>query len=220
MSAPTFVSLKFLLLATILLLGCEEKEPWIEDPARYLETTSLPGYFQRISYFGANGHNGLKPPEKESHCSAYGVYATSRSRCFIRTFSDSVLFHIPLQESLPYASEVIGVQVSGTAVQNGEPLLSKVKVVFTVEFASLYEKVIKEYPKLMDKIAPAVHHPKSKLDLKSIETFHCAASGDKLLIFGRTYDLMYEFDLGFLFEKEGESFKIKRIFAHHFFKGE
>jgi hypothetical protein len=221
MNAPTFISWKpFFTIFLLFAFGCEEKEAWVEDPAPYLETAEFPGYFQRIPLFGENGHNGLKPVEKETHYSVYGIYVGGTHGAFVRTFNDSVLFHIPLKENLPYSSEVTVVQVNGEAVQDGGPLLSEVDVVFSLDFAEAYQKVTDGYPKLIDKIAGAVHEPKSKLDLKSIKTFHCAASEGKLLIFGRTYDLMYEFDLAFLFEKEDKSFQLKHIFARHFFKGE
>ncbi len=201
-------------------MGCEEPEGWVEDPSEYLETTEFPGYFQRIPWFGVNGHNGLKPSEKGSHCSVYGVYVSSRSSYFVRTFSDSVIFHIPLKESLSYPSERTVVKISGKVVHNGEPSLSEVEIIATEEIGEIYRMVVAGYPMLIDKITAEIHHPKSRLDLKSIEIFHCAAAGNKLLIVGRTYDLMYEFDLGILVEKTGDSYKLSKIYAREFFKGE
>ena len=220
-NAPVFISWK-LFIAIILLFafGCEEEETWKEDPAPYLKTVEFPGYFERIPYFGVDGHNGLKSPEKGTHCSAYGVYVSSGSRCFLRTFSDSVLSHIPLEESLPYPSEVTVVQVNGRAIQEVNPVLSEIEVVFADDIEGIYRKVTDAYPKLIEKIAVTVHEPRSKLDLKSIKIFHCAAADGKLLIFGRTYDLMYEFDLAFLFKLDHELYKLKQIYARHFFKGE
>ncbi len=221
LNAPTIFLIRFSVIFILLLaLGCEESERWVEDPSEYLETTEFPGYFQRIPWFGVNGHNGLKPPEKGSHCSVYGVYVSSIGGCFVRTFSDSVIFHIPLKESLPYPSECTIVKISGKVVHNGEPSLSEVEIGATEEIGEVYRMVVEGYPKLIDKIAGKIHNPKSRLDLKSIEIFHCAVVGNKLLIMGRTYDLMYEFDLGFLFEKEDNSYKLKKIFTREFFKGE
>jgi hypothetical protein len=221
MSAPTRISLKLLYaLLMFFLLGCEEEEAWLKDPTPYLETAAFPGYFRNIPLFGIDGHNGLKPPEKGTHCSAYGVYVCSGSRYFLRSLNDSVIFHVPLSRDLPYPSEKSAVQVEGEAMLSGFPLLGDVAVIAVVEYPDIYAKAMNAYPGIMEKIRERLDNPKSKLDLTSIETLHCAASGDRLLIYGRTYDLMYEFDLGFLFVNENGSFKLRRIFAHHFFKGE
>lgn len=229
-NAPTSILLAALICALLLIIGCEEEEAWIQDPTPYLETDEFPGCFARIPLFGVDGHNGLRSSEKPLHCSAYGVYVSSGPRRFLRSFNDSVLFHVPLDGVLPYTPEVTVVQVNGKAVLREEPLLTDFDVVSMAEASGIYVKVIDAYPKIVEKIAEKLNDPKSKLDFTSIETFHCAASDDQLLIFGRTYDLMYEFDLGFLFEKQGEKehesgkghepYVIKRIFAHHFFKGE
>lgn len=220
MNTPTCILVALLVLASLFAGGCEEEEVWMADPVRYLETTTFPGYIERIPYFGVNGHSGLKPSEKPVHCSAYGVYVRSGTGGFLRTFNDSVLFHVPLKESLPYPSEGTILQVNGKTAHHGRLSLSELEVISAVGCVAPCEGVIRGYPKLMEKIGASVAHQGSKLDLASIETFHCAASGDRLLIFGRTYDLMYEFDLAFLFQIEDNSFHLKHIYAHHFFKGE
>ena len=63
-------------------------------------------------------------------------------------------------------------------------------------------------------------HPKSKLDLGSIKEFHCTSSENSIIIFGRTYDLMYEFDIGVLVQMDCGSIVFKKIFAREYFKGE
>lgn len=218
--APTSISWKIFILVFLFMAGCEDEEAWIQDPTPYLETEEFPGYFERIPLFGVNGHNGLKSSGKPVHCSAYGIYASSGPDGFLRAFNDSVIYSIPLERSLPFTPEKSVLQVEGKTALNGDPRLKDVNVLSAFEISYIYAKVIGGYPKIMDRIGERIGNPKSKLDLKSIETFHCAASDDRVLIFGRTYDLMYEFDLGFLFEKQGESFELKTIFARHLFKGE
>lgn len=228
-SAPRLIWLPlFVFLVVLLGTGCEEQEEWVENPLRYLKTEGFPGYIQRIPFFGVNGHSGLKQMEPGSPCSVSGIYVERGSDAFIRTFNDSVLVHIPLKGHLPYSSEVILVEVEGTVAHKGESYLSDVQVLSAQEIEKLHQRVMVSYPELMEKIADAVEDPKSKLDLKTIETFHCAAREDELLIFGRTYDLMYEFDLALLFQRKhgkGEenkhnSFHIKHIYAHLLFKAE
>ncbi len=236
-SAPRFCWFSVpVLLLFLFSMGCEEREPWIEQPFRYLKTEELPGYIQRIPLFGVNGHSGLGQIDAGTTCFHSGVYVGGKTGGFIRTFNDSVLFHIPFQEHLPCSSEVTLVAVEGTVVQKGEFSLSDVRMLSAEEIEMLYQRVVASYPLLMEYIADAVEDPKSKLDLNSIKQFHCAARGGELLIFGRTYDLMYEFDLAFLFcraqehEQEQEygqeqkngrnSFHLKHIYASHLFKGE
>jgi hypothetical protein len=230
-SAPYLFCIFFSVTLIILaLMGCEEREQWLEDPSRYLETKEFPGYVQRIPFYGINGHSGLYQVEAESACSVSGIYVEGASGAFLRSFNDSILFHIPLKETLPYASELTLIEAKGKVVQDRTPFLSEMEILSTEEVGELHRRVVASYPGLMERIGSMVANPKSKLDLSSIETFHCAASGDRLLFFGRTYDLMYEFDLAFLFEKEHEkeyssqkehnSFYLKHIYAYHLFKGE
>ena len=152
MNAPhCFMACLFLIFFLFFTLGCEESEEWIEEYSSYLEIEEFPGYIRRIPLFGVNGHSGLKPPEKESQCSAYGVYVSSNSKAFLRAFNDSVLYHIPLKDHLSFPSECTIVRIEGKIVQNGEPFVSGARIISAVEFETTYQMVLRGYPKLIDK---------------------------------------------------------------------
>ena len=212
----------FSFFTTILLLtlSCEKKCGFFDNPKKFLETKSFPAYFQKIPYYGVNGRNGLSFFKPDTLIEIKGIYVKGKFFPFLRVFDDTGLYYIPLEDSLSFHSETSLLDAKGLVKKNREPCLVRIEVNSSTDVSKIKNMVEKEYPLFISKVADEIHNPSSKLDLSSVEDWHCACSGDALLVFGRIYDLMYEFDIGILLKKEGDSFTLKKIYAREFFKGE
>jgi hypothetical protein len=149
-----------------------------------------------------------------------GVYVKGKAVSFLRIFNDSGLYFIPLEDSLNHSSETSVIELKGKVEKNGVSYLAVIEVKSYEGVEKIKDVIEREYPFLIDKIKDEIHTPKSKLDLKEIESWHIACSENNIFIYGRTYDLMYEFNVGVLVEKSGDTYSLRRIYAREFFKGE
>ncbi len=210
----------FFTIAIFLFISCEKSSEYFNNPQRFLETEDFPPYFQKLPYFGVNGRNGLEALGKDMQVDIKGIYVKEKFISFLRTFDSSGLYYFLLEDSLPYISGTTVVGLSGRVGKNGETFLTEVDIISYESVEKIKDIVEKEYSLLIDKIKDDIHNQKSKLDLNHIETWNLACSDSTILIYGRTYDLMYEFNVGVLVEKSGDIYKLKKIYAREFFKGE
>jgi hypothetical protein len=221
LNAPIrFHVVTLLLISVLLFLNCKEKEDIFSDPLDFLETKEIPQYIQKLPYYGINGQNYLKDSDRGKTMEIGGVYGKGMSFSFIRIFNDTGLFYIPLDRELSCTQERSLIRIRGVVSKESEPFLSGIEVISVVDIGDLKDIVEKKYRSLVGKISDKVHRSESKLDLTSLEEFHCAASDSAILVFGRTYDLMYEFDIGVLIRMNCSSSDFKKIYAREFFKGE
>lgn len=221
LNAPTRFYMKyFLIIILFLSLFCEKPDEDLSNPLKYLETEDFPLYFQKLPYYGVNGRNGLETLKKDVLVDIKGIYVKGKFVSFLRTFNDSGLFYVPLKDSFSYNSETSLIVVRGTVASNGEPYLSEIEIKSFDDIGKIKDRVEENYPLLLNKIKDEIHNPKSKLRLEDIKTWHCAFSDSTLFVYGRTYDLMYEFDIGILLKKDGDTYSLMKIYAREFFKGE
>ncbi len=207
-------------LFIFLFLSCEKSEEYFDNPLKFLETKIFPSYFLRIPYYGVNGRNLLEAASNGTMIDVKGVYVKGKNFSFLRVFNDSGLFYMPLEERLTYDSETSLLEVKGKVTSNGEPYLSLVEVVSSEDVGKIKDIVEREYPLFISKIEDNIRNPRSKLNLQNIKSWHLASSDNYILVYGRTYDLMYEFDIGVLLKKDGVTYSLEKIFAREFFKGE
>ncbi len=221
MNAPTRFYMKyFLIIVLFLSLSCEKNDSDFKNPLKFLEVEEFPLYFKKLPYHGVNGRNGLITFEEGAEVGITGIYVEGKSISFLRTFNDTGLFYIPLEKILHHESETSIIEIKGRVTSNNELYLSEVDVKSFEDIGKIKETVEHNYPLLVKKIKDKIHNPKSKLDLNTIKTWHCAYSDNVLFIYGRTYDLMYEFDIGIVVKMEGDFYRLKKIYAREFFKGE
>ena len=210
----------FFPVVILLFIFCEKSSEYFENPQRFLETENFPPYFQKLPYYGVNGKDGLETLRKGMQVDIKGIYVKEKFISFLRTFDSSGLYYFLLEDSLPYISGTTVVVLRGRVGKNGETFLTEVDVISYEGVEKIKDIVEKGYPLLIDKIKDEIHAPKSKLDLKEIESWHIACSENNIFIYGRIYDLMYEFNVGVLVEKSGDTYSLRRIYAREFFKGE
>lgn len=213
----------FLSTFTVLFFlsaSCEKNDIFTNHPERFLKTTELPSYFTMIPFYGENGKNWLVNSKVGKTVHLMGSYVKSKTSSYIRFFTNDGLYYVKLNDSLPYKSESTVVKLSGKIKIDNEPYLDDIQVESTIDLSKVINIVKAEYPDLIKKIWQRVHHPKSKLNPGTIKTWHLAVSGDTILVFSRTYDLMYEFDIGVLVKRQKNSFSLENIYAREFFKGE
>jgi len=210
----------FLPIVLFLSVSCETSDICFDNPERFLETRDFPEYFLKIPYYGVNGRNGLDGFEQNSVVDIRGIYVKGKGISFLRIFSDSGLFYVLLEDDLPFDSETDLLNIRGIVLENNEPYIKAVEVKSGRDVGKIRETVEGAYPELVSRIKKQIHNPNSKLDLSNIKEWHLAAREDKILVFGRTYDLMYEFDIGILVEKQDNSCDLQKIYAREFFKGE
>lgn len=205
----------------LIFLCCGKKDNHLRNPEKFLETKNFPRYFLNIPSYGVNGKNGLVQFDEGEKITVAGIYVKGRSGSFLRTLSDETFIYYPLAETLAFQAENYMLEVRGTVTTNGEPVLSEVTVLEKENIEEIKNTVEDNiYPQLFDIIKEKVHNPKSKLDLNSIDKWHRAAYDNRYFIYGRIYDLMYEFDIGILLSRNNNVIEIEKIYAREFFKGE
>jgi hypothetical protein len=204
----------------LIFLCCGKKESHLRSPERFLETKTFPQYFLNIPLYGVNGMNGLVRFEEGEKVSVTGIYVKGRTGSFLRTLKNDNLIYYPLVESLPFQSESNMLKVRGRVSTDKRPVLSEIIVEEKKNIEEIKSRIEEMYPRLLVCIEEKAHNPKSKLDLGSIDDWHCAGDSNKYFIYGRIYDLMYEFDIGILFSLDNDIIHLEKIYAREFFKGE
>jgi|GEM_PF-4659384 len=238
MSLPIFFqnmvwrsNLRFLLVFILFLpISCQKSNEFLNNPEKFLEIKDFPSYILKISYNGVNGSNLLQGLREDTLVDIKGIYVKGKGTSFLRTFDDSELLYVPLKGVPEFNSEASLVEIKGRVRSNGEAYLKGIEVKSLDDIEELRKAVEHEYPLLLEKIKGKVRNSKSNNRTKistsashlslDIKDWHLAARRDEILVFGRTYDLMYEFDIGILVKKSGDTYSLEKIYAREFFKGE
>lgn len=203
-----------------IFLYCGRKDNHLRNPEEFLETKNFPQYFLNIPLYGINGKNGLVQFGEGEKISVKGIYIKGRNSPFLRTLSDENFIYYPLAETLAFQSENYMLEVKGTVKMNKGLFLSEATILEKENIQEIKDRVEDIYPQLLDIIKEKVHNPKSKLDLGSIDEWYCAGDSNEYFIYGRLYDLMYEFDIGILLSRDNNIVEVEKIYARELFKGE